>query len=238
MKPSAERYYDEFSRDYEAHRHYGYHRMLDDLEVELALRYSSGPVLEAGCGTGLLLERIAAERRGSRGFDLSRGMLSHALRRQLQVAQADATALPFPDGAFDAVVSFKVLAHVPPIERALQELARVTRPGGHLVLEFYNRHSLRYLLKQAKRPSQIGSRFTDDDVYTRYDTLEDVQRYLPANTVFEAVHGVRVLTPMAQAHDLPVVGGLLSRAERVARDAWGLRRLGGFMVVVARKATD
>ncbi|PID37932.1 MAG: hypothetical protein CSA24_01940 [Deltaproteobacteria bacterium] len=235
MKPTAERYYDEFSRDYEVHRHYGYHRMLDDLEVELALRYSDGPVLEAGCGTGLLLSRIAAERPGSRGFDLSRGMLAHARDRDLSVAQADATALPFPNESFDAVVSFKVLAHIPPIERCLAELARVTRPGGHLVLEFYNRHSLRYLLKRAKRPSPIGSRFTDDDVFTRYDTLDEICGYLPASTPFEAVHGVRVLTPVAQAHDLPLVGPTLAWVERGARDLWGLRRLGGFIVVVARK---
>jgi hypothetical protein len=56
-------YYDDFAGWYENERHLPYHRMLDDLEVELVERYAAGKaVLEVGCGTGLILHRP----RGSR----------------------------------------------------------------------------------------------------------------------------------------------------------------------------
>ena len=49
-------YYDDFAGWYERERGRGYHRLLDDLELELVRRYGAGKlVLEAGCGTGLLL---------------------------------------------------------------------------------------------------------------------------------------------------------------------------------------
>ena len=51
---------------------------------------------------------------------------------RVEVHQADATRLPFPDGCFDAVVSFIVLHHTVQWEEALGEAVRVLRPGGHL----------------------------------------------------------------------------------------------------------
>jgi ubiquinone/menaquinone biosynthesis C-methylase UbiE len=231
-------YYDEFSATYERHRARGYHALIDDLEVELAARHASPDVaiLEAGCGTGLILRRLADLSRHVVGLDLSAGMLRQARDRGLTVVQGSLDDLPLSDGVFDLVVSFKVLAHVPPIERALAELVRVTRPGGHLLLEFYNRHSLRTLVKVLKRPTRIGATFNDEDVYTRFDSWTDIQRYLPAGVQIVGVRGVRVLTPVAQVHELPLLGRLVDRAERWAADAPVLRRLGGFLIVVLQKS--
>jgi len=229
-------YYDEFAAWYERERGRGYHDMLDELESEVVLRHGRGArVLEAGCGTGLVLERLRAGARSAVGIDLSRGMLVQARRRGLPVMQADLLRLPFPDGAFDLVCSFKVLAHVERIEGAVAELARVTRPGGHLVLEFYNRHSLRYLIKRLKSPTRISERETDDAVFTRYDGLEDVRRYLPPGLEVVAVRGVRVVTPFSQVFRVAAVGRAFRALERAACDAPLLRRLGGFLVLVARK---
>src|SRR5215467_12745514 len=88
-------YYDDFAGWYERERHLPYHRMLDDLEVELVERYARDKdVLEVGCGTGLILERVAQFAASARGIDISRGMLARAAARGLEVAQASATQLP------------------------------------------------------------------------------------------------------------------------------------------------
>lgn len=233
---ATERYYDDFSDSYEQQRHRGYHRMLDNLEVELALKYCTGKrVLEAGCGTGLILQRLDRAAARAIGVDLSGGMLSRARRRRLSAIQGSVDALPFADGFFDAVVSFKVLPHVPQISAALAELARVTRAGGALLLEFYNPHSLRHLIKRAKRPNRIGASHTDDDVYTRFDDISAIRSALPPGLTIERIRGVRIFTPAAPVHDLPLVGPLLRGAERAAADAPLLRRFGGFTIVVARK---
>lgn len=231
----SESYYDEFSATYERHRHHGYHVLIDELEVGIARRYCGQRVLEAGCGTGLILERLARYADQVVGLDLSRGMLSVARDRGLTVAQGSVDALPFADDSFDTVVSFKVLAHVPPIRETLAELTRVTRPGGHLVLELYNRRSLRGLIKQLKRPTTIGATYTDEDVFTRLDTPDEMRSYLPPNAELLDVRGVRVLTPLALVHRIPVVRTLLAHGERWAADAPGLKWLGGFLVLILRK---
>jgi predicted TPR repeat methyltransferase len=91
-------YYDDFAGWYERERHLPYHRMLDDLEVEIVERYARDKqVLEVGCGTGLILHRVAQFARDARGIDLSAGMLEKAAARGLAVAQASATELPIAD---------------------------------------------------------------------------------------------------------------------------------------------
>ena len=243
MRLDNRRYYDEFSVSYERHRHAGYHAFIDDLESSLVRRYvtANSTVLEAGCGTGLVLGRIAPHVKRAIGVDLSGGMLRQAHERKLQVVQGSVTALPFADASFDMVCSFKVLAHVEQITLAMAEMGRVLRPGGFLCTEFYNTRSLRYLIKRLKQPTQIGSHnptIDDESVFTRYDSLETVRSYLPPSLQVETVYGLRVLTPLPALHRLPLLAPVLQSLERTAAELPGLRGLGGFMLVVARKTLD
>ncbi len=52
----------------------------------------------------------------------------------VEVVEADATALPFPDGSFDLAGTLRTLHHVHRPELVVAELARVTRPGGHVLV--------------------------------------------------------------------------------------------------------
>jgi ubiquinone/menaquinone biosynthesis C-methylase UbiE len=235
--PSTQTYYDRFARSYEDHRHHGYHRMIDNLELAVIRRYGSGrDVFEAGCGTGLLLKEIAATARSAVGLDLSRGMLAQARDRELRVVQGTIANVPLPSESFDLVYSMKVLAHVPAIADALAELGRLVRPGGHLLLEFYNPMSLRYLAKRFGGPARIAHETTDHDVFTRYDTLKQARSYLPPGVKMVGVRGVRVVTPTSKVWAIPGLGALFERIEGVACNLPGLRRLGGFMIVIAQKA--
>lgn len=229
-------YYDEFSSWYENKRGRDYHQLLDDLEVDLVRRYChGGRALEVGCGTGLILERVAQFADHSMGIDLSAGMLAKAAGRGLQVAQASATALPCADNSFDVVFSFKVLAHIEQIHTAMNEMARVTRPGGFVLAEFYNPRSLRYLVKRLKPPSAVSSRTTDEAVYTRYDDVDTIRSYLPASLGFRAFRGVRIVTPVAAVHRVPGLRRLVQRAEWRLADLPIARNLGGFVIAVAQK---
>jgi phosphatidylethanolamine/phosphatidyl-N-methylethanolamine N-methyltransferase len=101
-----------------------------------------GPrILEVGVGTGLSLGYYRASSEVV-GVDLSLDMLRRAAskvtKRELGhvkgVAQMDAMHLGFPDGSFDAVAAQFLITLVPDPEAALDEMARVLRPGGEIVL--------------------------------------------------------------------------------------------------------
>jgi ubiquinone/menaquinone biosynthesis C-methylase UbiE len=232
-------YYDDFAKRYEDQRRpnlsSGYHALIDDLEISLVERHAvDKDVLECGCGTGLLLERIARFARAARGIDLSPGMLEKARGRGLSVYEGSVTALPFDDASFDVTCSFKVLAHVPDIERALSEMARVTRPGGVVLAEFYNPLSFRALAKRVGPAGRVSEQKKESDVYTRFDAPWVVRRYAPPGTRFEAARGVRIVTPVAAAMRVPGLASVLRRAEHLLADTRAAY-FGGFYVAVLRK---
>ncbi len=101
-------------------------------------------VLDCAAGTGEF--SLAAARRAGSVLctDLSEPMLRRAQRKarrrgltNIGFALRDVTALPDPDGAFDAAIAANVLHLLPEPERAVRELWRVTAPGGRLILPTY-----------------------------------------------------------------------------------------------------
>ncbi len=108
-----------------------------------ACRGETGLLLDAGCGEGLFLARLADT--GSLdavGVDIRRDLLRRAATRsQAALVQGDLTALPFADGVFDVIVCINVLFNLPrgdTVRGCLAELSRVAKPGGLLVIDFRN----------------------------------------------------------------------------------------------------
>jgi ubiquinone/menaquinone biosynthesis C-methylase UbiE len=99
-------------------------------------------VLDAGCGTGILAERIGDDLGPARvvGCDLSMGMLRRAAARRPRGAwlQGDALRLPLRDGVLDAVVTTQAFHFMPDRAVALTEFRRVLRAGGLLVIAMVN----------------------------------------------------------------------------------------------------
>jgi SAM-dependent methyltransferase len=100
-----------------------------------------GDALEIGAGSGAMAAELLGRCRqlSLTVTDFDQAMVDVAAARlaefadRVTVRQADATGLPFPDGSFDAVLSWVMLHHTVQWERALAEAIRVLRPGGHLV---------------------------------------------------------------------------------------------------------
>lgn len=94
-------------------------------------------VLELGCGSGQGLGLLRAAGRFCVGADLDRALLQRARAHYgggIPLVRMTAEALPFRDSSFDLVLFFEALYYVPDAGRSLDELARVTAPGGTLVI--------------------------------------------------------------------------------------------------------
>ena len=109
-----------------------------------ALQQAAGPlqgrlVVDVGCGTGRFTQALQQQGARTVGVDLDPGMLTVAAERAAGPwLVADAARLPFGDQAFDLAVAVTVLEFVADPGRVLAELARVTRPGGRVVVACLN----------------------------------------------------------------------------------------------------
>ena len=118
--------------------------LLDEVEADVAA--GARRLLDVGCGTGALAAEAARRWRDVHldGVDASAGMLEIAereraslpepVRGRIRYRQAPADRLPYPDGAFDLVLTSFVLQLVPSRHRALREIRRVLAGGGRLAL--------------------------------------------------------------------------------------------------------
>jgi SAM-dependent methyltransferase len=95
--------------------------------------------LDVGTGTGMLAIALAPLVAEVVGVDLVPEMLAHAEQLaegtpNVSFVVGDALALPFADGEFDLTVTSRTIHHLPRPELAVQELARVTRTGGRILV--------------------------------------------------------------------------------------------------------
>jgi phosphatidylethanolamine/phosphatidyl-N-methylethanolamine N-methyltransferase len=120
-----------------------------------------GRILEVGVGTGISLPGYSSQNRII-GIDLSAAMLRKAQRRVADLSLTnvekleimDAEHLSFPDASFDVVVANHVISTVPNPEVALDECARMLRPGGEMILlsRIGADAGLRHLIEQLLQP--------------------------------------------------------------------------------------
>ena len=119
------------------------HHDIAERAAELALSVHAAPrrVLDVGCGTGYLLRVLAArcpQATVLAGIDPAASMIEAAEKAaddgRLRFTVGAAERLPYPDDAFDLVVSTTSFDHWADQREGLGECARVLAPGGHLVL--------------------------------------------------------------------------------------------------------
>lgn len=143
LKARSKAAFDEQAPIYDEGMQGDHARALYPCIIEEARRAMGGipvpSVLDVGCGTGMLSERLLGAFPSCRlaGVDLSPAMVERARARlagRAEVREADAERLPFHDGVFDLVVCNDSFHHYPDPGRAAFQMWRVLRKGGALVL--------------------------------------------------------------------------------------------------------
>jgi SAM-dependent methyltransferase len=111
-------------------------RQLAPLFIKFAAVGDGDRVLDAGCGTGSLSMTIARMTKAAAivGIDASKGFVEYALAQnfdpRVSFEVGDAQNLSYPDVSFDRCLSLLVVNHIPDTPKALEEICRVTKPGG------------------------------------------------------------------------------------------------------------
>ena len=94
-------------------------------------------VLDLGCGTGLLFPHMKRKARMLVGLDFSQNILKQAKKRaadNILLVRADADYTPFRNHVFDSVFAFTLLQNMPNPAKTLDEIKRVSKPGGRIIV--------------------------------------------------------------------------------------------------------
>jgi len=189
---------------------------LDELEVKSLNQLISAVapkrtdvVLDAGCGSGRNLSILSRQVKRIVGLDFSEQMLERAKQRiaaeqlsNVRLTQGSVTQLEFPDSHFDKVVCASVLQYLDTkdCEVALEEIVRVCRPGGTVVLHIKNGTSLYALsLKLVKIYLQLIGRTPKPEHYRSLGWHTAVLRRYGATVVDYDSFGIFTFIPMPSA---------------------------------------
>lgn len=234
--------------------------------MELAVRWADeaelapgAPVLDVGCGAGLVSIELARHELAVTGVDSSAEMVELLVQRaaaehlsaSVRVRQADVHELPFNPGEFELVIGLGVLPWLHEPVGAVREMARVLAPGGWAILTADNRSRLNLLVEPRESPLltplRIAYRALKRDLGTQSREGAPSYRHLPREVdrmlisaglspVRRATVGYGPFTFMGR----PLLGApaafrLHDRLELASRTRPSLRRTGWHYVVAARK---
>lgn len=139
--------------------------------VDLNLSKPDTRILEVGCGLGGFCIWASDKCKDVTGLDIAKTRISMAnkLRKKLGsrvgFMTGDARSLPFRDGCYDIVVCSETLEHVPGYRKAFDELVRVTKKSGYIVITVPNYINMNRLYIPFEIPSYlVGRRPQPDDV--------------------------------------------------------------------------
>jgi len=182
LKKSIVEHYDVYGKIYDKKNTSVKQQMIDKLAFSKIKQYAQGKdVLEVGCGTGIWMEKLQQEVKSIWGIDISKGMLREAKIKNLNVTIGDADLLPFPDKSFEFVFSYRVLPHVPDINKAIKEIKRVLKDEGKAIIMFYNKNSLKYFSTKKKMNKRVFTKF-----YTKKEILkfDDNIKFIAGTKIF------------------------------------------------------
>ena len=215
--------HEEFFKNTEKYRYSSYPYFKELMEFD---KYSGKKVLEIGVGEGVDHTQFARYGAKVNGIDLTplhvkitRDRFKY-LNLETNLLIADAEDLPFPDNFFDLVYSCGILFLVPDIEKAVNEIYRVLKPGGKAIALFYNKNSFQYYVNIITYQGIVRGELQ----YLTFDKLKDWFAgdgfgYPPLKyfnkkelqNLFGAFHNKRIYITQLDDGQIPVISKFISK---------------------------
>ena len=188
-----EELFDDWPERYEAWFDSPIGRLVRKVEEETVFDLLGGVsgehILDAGCGTGVFTSDIVASGAKVVGLDISHPMLRAATRKMpgegFSAVEGDIGRLPFKDGVFTKAVSITALEFIEDAKTAVEELFRVTKPGGYILVATLN--SLSPWAERRNAKTRRGQKHVLENAF--YRSPDDLMALVPLPGVFRtAVH--------------------------------------------------
>ncbi len=183
----AARLYDVFENNYNG----AVNKALSEKVAELVNEHDE--VLECACGTGMISKRVASRCKKLLATDFSEGMLKQARKKcssfdNISFSSADITALPYKDERFDIVIAGNVIHLLDNPQKALNELVRVCKKGGTIIIPTYvNSQNNSQPTLFIRLLEQLGANFKRQFNYASYQQFFSDMGY--ENAVYYLIPG-------------------------------------------------
>ncbi len=188
-------------------------------------------VLDLGCGSGVLSCLIARKGATITATDITaQAMALTAENASVQdlpmdIVRTNAESRGFADASFDFVLSWGVVHHSPNTELALEEIARVLRPGGRGLIMVYHKTSLVYYLRGLYWLIVRGKLLQGHSLKSVQDFCVDgyYHRHFGKNELADCLRaaGLRPASLFATQQDTPLVPGLGGAPDRILKKSFG-----------------
>ncbi|MEJ7838770.1 MAG: methyltransferase domain-containing protein [Thermomicrobiales bacterium] len=186
-------------------------------------------VLDVGCGTGVLAEALVNEGYAVTGLDPFQGMLKHVKQRvpELETVHGSGENLPFADDTFDFTYCVAVMHHVAEkgnVLSTLKEMARVTKPGGKIMVWDHNPRNPYWPYLMRRVPQDTGA-----------------ERLIPDSEIVSGLAAGGAVTffnrPLGMMPDFtpPKLVSFMAKVESVIENVPILKLVGAHNVIVAIK---
>jgi ubiquinone/menaquinone biosynthesis C-methylase UbiE len=217
-------------------------RLLDRCFKELR---AGAHVLDVGCGTGEYVRRANELGFCASGIEPADAMRKVAIEKNpnTTVVNGMATALPFPDKAFDLVICIEVLRYLQPVDNklALREMHRVLAPGGTLFLTSVNRYALDGFYSYYRVRRLFAGRVSAELPHCEFTTPSAIDREVRAAGFSAAQHHGVLFAPMRILYKLATsrLASKIAPAVEPLDDAIcsrpGMRPFAGHLVTIATR---
>lgn len=189
-----------------------------------------GKALDVGCGTGVLAERLTRDGYDVTGVDPFPGMLNYLKQRNSAIDSVTARGeqLPFADNSFDLTYCIAVMHHVADpkdVRNTLKEMARVTKPGGHVLIWDHNPRNPYWPILMKRVPQDTGA----ERLIPEREILDGLIAGGATPTLVKPLGLMPDFTPKSML-------GLVARIEGIVEKLPLLNRLCAHNVVLAVKA--
>jgi SAM-dependent methyltransferase len=181
-----------------------------------------GLILDLGCGLGRDLQRLETAGLRAVGIDLSATLLTHAAAAAVTLVQGDAAVLPFRDDTFDGCRAERTLQHVSDPGAVLDEIARVTRPGGTVAILDPDYSQFRVesdLVPHGTWPAALLTA-RNPNLGGEVAALLEARGFRVRDVVVETSHGNAVANLPVDAETVVIRAVADGRCDRWLADAW------------------